>query len=175
MRSRGTFHPPISNHTVQFYEDPAELIRALTLFTKEGLARNESVILIATGEHGTSLKRRLGTKADRDRLVLFDARAVIDRLLRNGRPDPRRFDGLVRDILASTGGRPMRGFGEGVDLLARDGNFEAAILLEEMWNALLRRQSFPLYCAYDVTVFYKAMRGSEYRHLRCLHGQVIAN
>jgi len=164
---------PDRHHRVHFYEKPGELIGPLSAFAQEGLAREESVVFIITPERWRELRRRLPEPSKAKNLVVFDARTVIDRIVIDGRPDPRRFAELVRKILRATGGKPFRAFGEGVDLLTRVGNFEGAIQLEELWNEVLLTRSFPLLCAYDVTVFYRSMRGSEYRHLRCLHDQVL--
>jgi hypothetical protein len=164
---------PQRHHHVQFYEVLDELMEPLSTFVEVGLARKESVVLIVTPECWKRLLRQLGKKADREKLIRFDAQTVIDRILVDGSPDPGRFEELVGKILKSTGGRPFRAFGEAVNLLTRDGNFEAALLLEGFWNGLLRRRSFRLFCAYDVRVFYKAMRGSEYRQLRSIHDHVL--
>jgi hypothetical protein len=136
---------PGCSHIVHFYEEPGQLIEPLSSFVEEGLTRDESVVLIVVPERRNALMRRFRTEADRKRLVVFDARAVTDRISIHGKPDARRFDDFSQDILAATGGRSLRAFGEAVDVLARDGNFDGAILLEELWNKLLRKRSFPLY------------------------------
>jgi hypothetical protein len=169
----GSASVPHRHHSVHFYEEGGELMGPLTDFVQEGLDRNERVVFIIVPERWKELRKRLPARTDPERLVVFDARTVVDRLLVDGQPDPGRFAELVRNILAATGGRPFRAFGEGVDLLTRDGKFEAAIQLEELWNGALQDRSFPLFCAYDVNVFYRNLRGSEYRHLRRIHDHVL--
>jgi hypothetical protein len=44
--------------------------------------------------------------------------------------------------------RGLTVFGEMVALLWEDGNHEAALQLEDLWNDLLNDQAFDLHCAY---------------------------
>ncbi len=55
----------------------------------------------------------------------------------------------------SAGSGRVRVFGEMVELLLRDDNPEAAILLEELWNDSVRRHPITLLCAYLMGSFYK--------------------
>jgi hypothetical protein len=47
----------------------------------------------------------------------------------------------------------VRGYGEMVDLLWKDGNTEGAILLEQLWNELANRYKYSLLCGYSVDNF----------------------
>ncbi|MDP9275804.1 MAG: MEDS domain-containing protein [Chloroflexota bacterium] len=47
----------------------------------------------------------------------------------------------------------MRVFGEMVALLWAEGDRNGALVLEELWNDLTRRLSFPLLCAYPASFF----------------------
>jgi hypothetical protein len=47
----------------------------------------------------------------------------------------------------------VRVFGEMVALLWADGDRNGALVLEELWNDLTRRMSFPLLCAYPARFF----------------------
>lgn len=49
----------------------------------------------------------------------------------------------------------LRAFGEMVDILWAKRQFSAAVRVEQLWNRLLSRSSFSLYCAYAVDVFGK--------------------
>ncbi len=71
-------------------------------------------------------------------------------------PAPERFEDVVGGVLerASLGGcRPVRAFGEMVSLLWADGRRDAAIHLEELWNAIARKHPLSLLCAYPMTGF----------------------
>src|SRR5262249_46498317 len=69
--------------------------------------------------------------------------------------DSQLFDNSVGEIVkqASGGGRRVRAFGEMVALLTEQGNFAAAVQLEELWNDLRRKHEFGLFCAYPLSSF----------------------
>ena len=48
----------------------------------------------------------------------------------------------------SVNDQPVRTYGEMVALLWQSGNKEAVISLENLWNELIEKYSFSLYCAY---------------------------
>jgi hypothetical protein len=54
-----------------------------------------------------------------------------------------------------TSDRPIRAYGEMVDLLWKDGATTAAIRLETLWNQLARSDDFDLMCGYSMGNFYK--------------------
>ena len=132
-------------HTVHFYEQPCELLDSLQDFVVRGMERKECVVLVTLPARWKALKRRMGPALDRSAILMIDARRVLARILSRGAPVARRFGELARELLAKTGDRPFRVFGEAVDLLARDGNFEGAVRLEELWNELRRSRPFALF------------------------------
>jgi signal transduction histidine kinase len=60
-----------------------------------------------------------------------------------------------------------------VNLLWTDGNPEAAIRLEELWNDLASTHSFSLLCTYAMGNFYKAADGHPFEEICRRHGHVI--
>ncbi|HLF92631.1 MAG TPA: MEDS domain-containing protein [Planctomycetota bacterium] len=132
------------DHAVHFYEEPGSLLDLLEAFVREGLARKERVVLLTLPGRWKLLADRLRT-ADRARIVFLDAREALSRILVDGRPDPDRFAALARELLGKTADRPFRVFGDAVDLLAQEGNFEGAVRLEELWNDLRRSRAFSLF------------------------------
>jgi hypothetical protein len=60
-----------------------------------------------------------------------------------------------------------------VDVLWREGNPQAAIRLEEMWNDLGRSHSFTLLCAYVMGNFFKERHGEQFRRVCETHSHVI--
>jgi hypothetical protein len=93
------------------------------------------------------------------RFLSFDAAETLTRFMADGSPDPRLFAEVVGNLiaqLASTESGETRRvvvFGETVALLWADGQFEAAIRLEQLWNELARTHSFQLHCVSAESVF----------------------
>lgn len=149
-----------TGHDVQFYETDAFLVQRLAEHVAEGHAAGQPAIVIATAQHRRAvaelLQRRgieVGDSA-RDREFMFlDARETLAAFMEGERPDPAMFEATVGNVFDSVmKGRPyvvVRAFGEMVDLLWRDGKAAAALELEQLWNALARKYSFALLCAYN--------------------------
>jgi MEDS: MEthanogen/methylotroph, DcmR Sensory domain/His Kinase A (phospho-acceptor) domain len=179
------------DHTVHFYDNEQQLKDAVASFLHEGVSAGEPMVVIATQKHRQSFARMFKSrglnvrKAQRSgQLVWRDARQTLDRCMVNRMPDANLFSehvgGLIAFALArtrSTG--TLRAYGEIVDELWRDGNAEAALRLEEMWNDLSARYPFSLFCGYDMTHFSResdapALKAVCDRHSRVLPQQLCA-
>jgi hypothetical protein len=79
--------------------------------------------------------------------------------MRDGRPDKERLaeiiQGLDRLRLGAPNGprRRLTIFGDMAPCLCRDGNFEAAMELERIWNELTRALPFVTVCLYSAECF----------------------
>jgi PAS domain S-box-containing protein len=156
----------VSDHLVQFYEDEQHLSEVAANFLGAGLAGNDHLLIIATEPHRKAFREKLESKGfdveaatKSERLALLDARETLARFMRNGEPDPRLFEAEVGQLIARktaalSGSAHLRAYGEMVDLLWHDGQRDAAIRLEELWNELQQRHRFTLLCAYAMASFY---------------------
>jgi len=148
-------------HVVHFYEDDDHLGRAVARYLAEGAHAGDELLVIATGDHWRAIRSRLEAedrKIDADAIRVLDAHATLDRFMRNGEPDAELFDRVIGGAIADVmngGARRLRAYGEMVDVLWRAGERRAAIRLEELWNGLLQRHRFRLFCAYSMANFYK--------------------
>lgn len=144
--------PSTPSHGVQFAQGPAELVDRLAAFVVEGLLDGDVCLVIGTPSTRAGLRHRLALcgLAGSDRVVEVDAATQLERLLREGRPDPalftREIGTAVRARLQT--GRGFRGFGEMVGLLYERGDLAGALELEQLWDGLQRELGFPLLCAY---------------------------
>ena len=145
-------------HRVHFYQGDS-ILDALTSFVGEGLDAGERVLVVATEQRVADLLDALESRgvdredAARRGLTCMDARSLLETFLRGVVPDSERFFDSVGKLVANDTGRPLRVYGEMVDLLCADGHFAAALLLEDLWNELQRRHPFTLFCAYDLARF----------------------
>lgn len=157
-------------HKVHFYDDDAQLVRLVTGFLAQGLAKGEACIVVATEAHRSGVERRLRqTDSHRmdeaiaaGRYVAFDAAATLQQFTRDGRSDEQRFVetlGPVIDHSGHHGARAVRIFGEMVALLHAELSIEEAVLLEKLWNRLGVARKFSLLCAYPMTPFGKEEEG----------------
>lgn len=150
------FTPP--QHFAQFYETDTFLLDSLARFVSSGLNVGEVVIVVASQEHRATLEQRipdLKSEPFRERYVALDASETLSGFMVDGAPDPIRFRETFESIIAQgcLNGRRVRIFGEMVMLLWMEGNHEAAVRLEELWNDLQRSYPFLLFCAYPMNGF----------------------
>jgi len=150
-----------SHHAVQFYEKEEFLYDVVATFAADGLVAGEPVVIIATKDHCDGFLARLrerGFDCDKAGVTFVDAREALSSFMNGRSPDEHRFRTEIGGLIQRSAGasqKRVRMYGEMVDLLWRDGEAEAAIRLEELWNALAHRQSFSLLCAYPIGHFYK--------------------
>jgi PAS domain S-box-containing protein len=171
-----------SEHFVQFYENDEFLIESVSSFVGADLNDNQSGLVIATAEHRQAIQRKLiacgvdvPSATEAGRYVVLDASETMSTFMVGGMPDPQLFNETVGGILAnlSQGGRRIRAFGEMVALLWAEGNRDAAIRLEELWNKLGKRYTFALFCAYPIANFDQEIHAAPFDGICSCHTRVI--
>ena len=153
--------PHDSRHFAQFYESDEFLVASLSEFVGAALRGGEAAIVIATPEHRLALEECLqesGLDLAAARLsgqfVSLDAAETLSTFMVGGAPEPRRFATTFGEMIAQAARwHRVRVFGEMVALLWADGNHDAALGLEGLWNNLHEAHDFLLYCAYPMHGF----------------------
>ena len=87
----------------------------------------------------------------------------------------RTFFEVIGGIIprAAQGNRRVRIFGEMVALLWADGNRDAAIRLEELWNGLQETHPSLLFCAYPMNIIGGATSAVHFSQVCTTHSRVI--
>ena len=152
-------------HGVQFYSQDQFLIEELSEYVGNALRAGDAAIVVATEQHRNNLLQWLSVQGldaallEQGRFLAIDAAQLLSTFMSEGWPNEDRFNevvgGTIAKATAAAGGQPRRVaiFGEMVALLWADGKAEAAIRLEQLWNALARNYSFSLFCAYPMSSF----------------------
>jgi signal transduction histidine kinase len=172
------------NHIVQFYEDDDFLCEAVAQFLAAGLLEGEPVCVIATEAHREELAARLGRRGlpidearARGQLAWLDAHETLARFMVGDMPDWRLFNEVLGTVVEQCRrGQPLstvRAYGEMVDLLWREGNKQAALSLETMWNELANNHSLSLLCAYVMGNFYRTGDAQSFRDVCRAHSHVL--
>jgi MEDS: MEthanogen/methylotroph, DcmR Sensory domain len=167
-------------HVVQFFETEDHLIAEAGRFVEEGIESGCTCVVIASPARSEGIDAQLRASGLNPaalgsdyRYIALDARSILATFMSEGRPDQQRFHQnmglLVRQ--ASAGGKAVRVFGDLAALLAQEGQWDAVIQVEELWNELSRQHSFTLFCACPLAAF---SDGSCDKALVCaLHSHVI--
>ncbi|HET6646321.1 MAG TPA: ATP-binding protein [Pyrinomonadaceae bacterium] len=171
-----------SDHFVQFYEADSFLLNSLSGFIGRAITSGDAALVIATDSHRKSLDELLtsngvdpaGAKV-RGQYVALDAAETLAMFMVDGSPEPQRFNQVIGNVIESvTDGRNnVRAFGEMVAILWAEGNYSAAIKLEELWNALQKNYSFSLFCAYPMNGFSGEKFVDELSGVCTAHSRVI--
>jgi hypothetical protein len=179
QRSRALTGP---GHAVQFYENDTYLRGVVVSFLADGVRGGHPAVAIATGAHCKAFSAGLDAKGFpvdalvRDgKLRFLDAAAVLDEILVDGMPDPVLFRTKVGDVVERAGGRTrvVRAYGEMVDVLWARGNPNAALRLEELWNALAGEFKFALLCGYDLAHFLTPDQAAAFENVCAQHHHVV--
>lgn len=150
------------DHLIQIYDSEHVFLEALEWFVGSGLRAGEAVVVIATARHLHELEIRLHSswlQVDRarwqSRYIALLANEVLDQFMIDGWPDRQLFRTVLGEILdrAKGDGRKVRAFGEMVGLLMANGQKDATIRLEQLWNEVCRERGLPLFCAYSRACF----------------------
>lgn len=169
-------------HSVHFYDRPSSLIDRVCAFVREGFRDGDAAIVICTAEHLASIDVCLAARGfdvgdlrERGQYVSLDAATAIDEFVVNGRPDAQRFSDVVGGQLLRTHVTypRVRAFGEMVALLWGQGESQAALELEDLWNELLGHHPFSLLCAYSLDVLGKPANLQTVVDIAKLHGKVL--
>jgi len=171
-------------HVCQFHDGSDSLAESIALFAGEGLRQRDAVILVITPEHRETLLARLRS-AHLDvemalasgQLALLDAASLLAEFMRDGKPDRELFELAIGPQLETAAARRcgrLRIYGEMVSVLWEAGQPEAAIELEECWNALARSRPFALLCGYRVDGLEASGYRSPLHEIGRTHAQVLA-
>ena len=150
-----------SAHEVHFYSDDASLVVGFARFIEAALERGSAVIALTTESHRTSLLQRL--QADgidcaemlrEGRYIALDVADIFRAIMVNGLPDAVPFWKVAGELVtsAATAAKDVHprvaACGECAPTLWTEGNLDAAIQLERLWDQLARAYKVDTLCGY---------------------------
>ena len=148
-------------HEVAFYEDETSLVGGYAQCVESALQNGNAVIVVVTESHRGSLVGKLtasgldvASAIEQGTLTLVDASDALSSLIVDGMPEPMRCSQLVGDLMkrAATGIKEKHGrvvFCGGIaPILLSNGNAEAAIQLEHLWDEITRGYDVHTLCGY---------------------------
>jgi hypothetical protein len=141
-----------------------------------------AAIVVARASHAPAFKeglRRAGIDVEAaesaGRLSVLDAAETLAKFVVDGWPDAAAFEAVVGSVIrrAVSSGRPVRVYGEMVDLLWDEGHVMGAIELEKLWNGLAEDIPFSLFCAYSGTMVAQPETAAAFAQVCDLHSDVL--
>ena len=170
-------------HVLQLYDNPEIFIDMLAGFVGSGINAGDTIIIIATDEHVKELEQKLKNHVmhleslvSGNRLIVLNAEQCLKEFMVNGMPDENKFNSFVTEALKrARGNNPdqrIRAFGEMVAILWENGQKEATIRLEELWNKFLAKENICLFCAYPRKSFERS-EADSIPHICHTHTKII--
>jgi hypothetical protein len=173
---------PSGRHCAQFHREADALADSAYAFLEAGIRRGQSVLVIAGRDRADELLDRLTQSkfhptalCNSGQLGVMDAAKVIEQCNGNGMPEWGRFRGAVMPMVSrlQPGGRGARIYSELASALWLDGNTEAAIRVEELWNALAASVQFSLYCGYAMDTHCEKSYAGPLEELGRTHSDIL--
>jgi PAS domain S-box-containing protein len=173
-------------HVVHLYEDEESLVNQTTRVLANALLAGESVIVLATENHRHAFAHGLRAQSldlsralAEGRYLALDAQETLTKVVVGGTPNFSRFTELIGGLIsraiqaANTQGPCVTIFGEMVALLWSEGQYESAVLLEQLWNDIGTQYPFSLRCAYPMKGFDKAEHTELFTKICSEHSTVL--
>ena len=172
-------------HSVDFYADDAAFLDNLTQFSGAALQAGRAVTVVATESHRDSLLLRLqaygldvAAAIEQGRYTAVDGAGTLSTSMVDGQPDRARFFKVVGDLFqtsarAARAERPrVAACGECAALLLAQGEVEAAIRLEQLWNEIARTYDVDILCGYPLASFHNLLSGQSFQRICAEHATV---
>ena len=149
-------------HSLLFCSSDAVLVAAFGRFIAGALDRGNAVVVLVTDAHDRSLQRTLqALQVDlalairQQRYVPVSITELLAKVMVNGRPDPTRFlnaaEALLTEVVRRAGQHAeVAACGECSPTVWADGNVEAAIQLEHLWDDVAKSRQMDILCAYPL-------------------------
>jgi CheY-like chemotaxis protein len=163
LTSLSTMAGDVGAHVLHFRPRDASFHDDVVEMLLGALARGEMAVVVGTPGLRTSLASGLtaagcdvSTMRAKGDYLEFDAADALSQVMRNGRPDAgevgKMVDELERLRLARrpAGRNRVTVFGEMAGLLLQEGDFDAAIQLEQTWSGLTRALPYLTICSYSL-------------------------
>ena len=147
-------------HHVVFCSSDVVLVDAYTRFIASALHDGSAVIAVA-GEHEESLYRSLEranvdlvSAIREERYVPLQIGEMLASVMVNGSPDRERFQ-IAADEMVNAAAKRARNarvvaVGEGTSAVWAQGQIEAAIQLERLWDEVARERQMDILCAFPM-------------------------
>ena len=175
------------SHEVEFYSDDAAFVVGFTRFIEAALETGNAVIVVATESHRKSLLQRLQEQGvdiaaaiEQRRYVSLDVADTLSTFMVNDLPDPVRFLKVAGNLVAtaakaSKGERPrVAACGECAPTLWAQGNTDAAVEVEHLWDEIAKNCNVDILCGYVLNSFQREQKSHIYERICAKHTAVHA-
>jgi DNA-binding NarL/FixJ family response regulator len=169
-------------HEVAFYVDEGSLVAGFALFIAEALRTGCVVIFSSTETHRARVEQNLrevgldpDLASEQGHYFPIDAPALLSTFIVNGDPDRVRVAEVMGSLIETSKAEDRSRIvvcGEFAPLLLANGNVDAAIRLERLWDEVARDYGVNSLCGYLTKAFERDPGGQIFRRVCAEHSAV---
>lgn len=174
-----------NQHELQVYSSDASFLKGFARFIAAGLNSGNAIVVLATEAHRHALIAELLTRGfNLDAIIkcgsyiAVDVREALSSFMVDDQPDPNRFESTVLNLVKTASKAPngatrrVLACGECSPLLCSQGNLDAALRLEELWDAVSHQYGVRVLCGYLSGSVHKQEDQEEFQAICSLHSKV---
>lgn len=176
---------PKIRHEVEFYSDDEAFVEGFASGIKAALSAGNLVIVVASQPHRAAILERLqadkvdvNAASERGDYIALDARDTLSAVMDGDMPDAARCANVMAALVSkagkASGERPRRVsiFGECAPTLLAEGNVEAAVRLEHLWDGVTKHYLADTLCGYLWSAFHEKEDSPVFRRICAEHNGV---
>jgi DNA-binding NarL/FixJ family response regulator len=176
-----------SRHAVQFHANESHFLDEVSRLVHATLRSGEQVVLVTSEATRIGVAQRLqaqrmnlAVRAEQEQYVATDSALALSHVMHEGRPDKERVAEMIHglDLLRQAVPNRPRGrltiVGDMSASLCRNGDFEAALELERIWDDLTRALPFSTVCCYPIDCFENSEALNLLSHVCAAHSAVTS-
>ena len=174
-----------ARHEVDIYHDDIALVNGFSRVIEAALKVGSAVVAIATPSHHAQILERftnngvdINSAIERGSYMPLNAADALEMIMADEMPDPARCSKVVGELIArasraaSEKGARVAICGECAPTLLRQGNADAAIRLEHIWDETTRQHEADTFCGYLWSAFPEGEDSALFRRICAEHSAV---
>lgn len=175
-----------SLHELQIYSNDASFLDGFTSFVAGGLHAGNAVVVLATEAHRQGLFQKLQARGFDLEVIIesggYSSVDVCETLLSfmvHDQPDPDQFERVVNSFVNKASKAPngatrrVSACGECAPFLWTQGNLNAALRVEELWEAAVRKYGLSTLCGYISRSLQGEREHGIFQRICAVHSAVI--
>ena len=175
---------PAGRHLAQLHRDADALGESVFEFLEAGLRRGNSVLIAAGSRRSDEILGRLTagkfhpkSLSDSGQLAVLDAEPLLEQLMADGAPEWAAFRSRVAPVLSRLQpfGRGIRIYSELANTLWSAGKTDAAVRIEDCWNALAGAYPFALFCGFTLDTHCEHSYAGPLEELGRTHSDILGS
>jgi DNA-binding NarL/FixJ family response regulator len=183
LRQKGASEAPPVRHEVEFYANDAAFVNGFVRAIEAALKAGNSVVVIASESHRAAILEKARVEITdfnslftQGRFSQIDNRVTLSRYMVNDLPDPLLCAEAVGELVSAAAKAAPQArvsiCGECAPALLADGNPDAAIRVEQLWDELTRRHGADTLCGYLWSHFPQGRSGPVFERICAAHSAV---